>query len=708
MKINRLCYVAAVVLAAALVNNASAWPDYQWTGLGGDNMWTNVHNWTNLTTHVVDLPENELTNPAVQVDQANGSTVCIIPAGYTVDLNSGAPGAPLYNTLFGPEFGMTFNIQGTLKYNWMMAPVQNDPAPGARSIMNMYNGSSLLTGGAGLGVGYPWWWYYDGPYVTLNMYGNAQLSVPFLAVGGHVNMYGTSAAYVTNSVFTGNIGVLSDGTASFVMGGGTLNLPNGYNTQAVQPGNTVTDLVTRGVLRVYGKGYDTVDLVINTNGSDPILKTVVSPVPLGGSLQRVYFQPLSLASVHVGTVEQAALVGDYPSVTGVLLSSAEPGVDPATFTHPVYTSSKPNVVTVDTNGMLTAVGSGTATLTATVGVLNGTNSLSITVTPVNATLVHRYSFNEASGTTASDSVGGATWNGTVQGAAAFNGSGQVVMSGANADYVLLPAGIASNMDEISIEVWASFGTTAANNFGNLFAFGFSDSDPLSATYADGGNYITFTSHTTTGGAQLNFGQNTPGFNGERNAVIGNTLDGQSGLQVVGVYSPSAGTQAFYTNAVLAASASMFNALTDPVAYSGPTLNNRSVLNYRLGADPNNYIGHSLYLTDPGLNGSVDEFRIYNGPLTTSQMAADNALGPNQLRGTSLAAVTLKVTRSGNNLVFSWPTSSALVTLLSSPTLGPSATWTPVAVPNGALTVSGPNYQLTLPMSPAIQFYRLSL
>jgi hypothetical protein len=174
-----------------------------------------------------------------------------------------------------------------------------------------------------------------------------------------------------------------------------------------------------------------------------------------------------------------------------------------------------------------------------------------------------------------------------------------------------------------------------------------------------------------------------------------------------VYSPDTGNEALYTNGVLAVRTSMFNAMIDPVGYRGPAFNSQSVLPFQLGTDPNNYLGHSLYLSDPGFFGSIDECRIYSGPLTAAQAAADNALGPNQLRGTSLAPVSLAVIRSGNNLIFSWPTSSALVTLISSPALGAGATWTPVNIPNGALLVSGGNYQLTLPMSGAVQFFRLS-
>ena len=119
-------------------------------------------------------------------------------------------------------------------------------------------------------------------------------------------------------------------------------------------------------------------------------------------------------------------------------------------------------------------------------------------------------------------------------------------------------------------------------------------------------------------------------------------------------------------------------------------------------DPLNYIGHSLWSADPYLGVSVDEFHIYNGPLTVGQIKADAALGPNQLIGTS-TNTSLTITASGGNLAIKWPTTSALVNLLSSPVLGSGAVWTPVsAVP----TVAGGNYQVTLAKSGSAQYFRL--
>jgi hypothetical protein len=175
------------------------------------------------------------------------------------------------------------------------------------------------------------------------------------------------------------------------------------------------------------------------------------------------------------------------------------------------------------------------------------------------------------------------------------------------------------------------------------------------------------------------------------------------VHIVAVFNPDAGSESVYVNGALVATQSMFNNMMDPVAYLGPTYNSESILAFTLGGDTNNYIGQSLYAADPGLLANIDEFRIYNTALTAGQIAADHALGPNQLIGTS-TSVNLSSSVVGNNIVLKWPTTSALVTVMSSSTLGASAAWTPVAVP---LTTDGSgNYQVTVPVTGSAQFFRL--
>jgi hypothetical protein len=70
---------------------------------------------------------------------------------------------------------------------------------------------------------------------------------------------------------------------------------------------------------------------------------------------------------------------------------------------------------------------------------------------------------------------------------------------------------------------------------------------------------------------------------------------------------------------------------------------------------------------------------------------------------SLASLT--ATFSNGNLIISWPVNvSAGATLFQSPVLGPGATWTPV---NGTNVMVGTNYQMTVPVSGSMAFFRLA-
>jgi len=357
------------------------------------------------------------------------------------------------------------------------------------------------------------------------------------------------------------------------------------------------------------------------------------------------------------------------------------------------------VLTVDANGIVTAVSPGTAQLTASYASKNAP-ALTVTVVPVSSTLVHRYSFSEAAESapnTTADSVGGA--NGTLQGTATINGTGQLVLDGTQYGSVVLPPGILTNMDEVTIEVWATF-PGAINPYANLFAFGNTDLGLGDPYYTDGYDYITCSPHTGPSTVQANFGPGDPGYLGEfaNDVVWTGVLDNQTNVQVAAVWHPLAASSALYTNGTLLATGLMWNDLTDPVAYQG----NGSILKWALHKDPTNYIGESLYTGDPGLLATIDEFRIYNGPLTAAQVAADYALGPNQLRGTS---TNVRLSINGSDPVISWPTTSALVQLLASPTLGPGAVWTPISM--SGLTVVGGNYRMTVPATGSAMFYRLA-
>jgi len=683
--------LAVAGLAALVVQVSLLAQDSHWNGTVNNTLWNVATNWNpaGVPESVAQGLSTSGGNVFLDPSPVDGDSVITVPAGDVE--NPGVGGAhPPFNTIYGPEFGCTLNVYGTLQWDWTIAPYQPDPTPGLRSHINIYTNGYMYTTGASLNLGSGWWNVCEGTYVTLNLYDNgnySSLGGAGLWSGGHINIYDVSTFMANGYVNLNNGQANNDSTTDFLVGGGTLVLPEGFNN------STVTNWITRGLLRAYGKGYDTNDLIVTDLGGT---NTFVTAAPLNGALQRVYFQPLVKTNVTVATFQQVTLVGDYPGVSGVLLSSGEPGLDPRTFPHPVYTSSNPNVATVDTNGLLTAVGFGNATLTATVGAFTSTNTVSITVTPVTPGLAHRYSFKDTAGSaSAADSVGGPAWAGAVNGDAVLSGS-NLVLSGNVGSSVTLPAGIVSSVDEMTVEAWVDFPSTI-NAYANLFAFGDTDGN------GNGENAVTYSPHTGNGTFQANFAQGDPGYNGERDAIATGVLDNSTGLQIAVVYHPYAGYEAFYTNGVLVAQTSMYNDMIDPVGYACPALTNVSILNYTLGADPINYIGQSLYTLDPGLEANIYEFRIYTNALTAAQIAADNALGPNQFIGTS-TNVTLTAKVTAGTVTINWPTSSALVSLVSSPVLGPGAVWSQVPTP---LTAVGGKYQVIVPVSGTAKFFRLT-
>ncbi len=624
------------------------------------------------------------------------NVVVTITNGETENVGTANGGAA-----YGPQWGSTLNIYGTLNWGFIVVPVQFDPTA-QRSVINLYGnaffgstwpGNTLLLGDA---------WFVWQPYVTMNLYGNSVANYQYLGWGGHLNIYDHATNIVTVFVFDGGAASwfnpamtgVNDTTRQINVAGGTLVLPGGDD-------GAVTNWIERGIFLVYGKSFDTndisiVDRLTGTNvtyvtnadtsitTNTTLITNVFVTVPPLGTLQNI-----SLASprpsMMVGTIQNPIALGNFSGLSAVPLTGVDAAQSgPGTLQ---YHSSDTSVVTVSANGHVVAVSPGTATVSATFGSFTSTNSILITVTPLTNSLIHRYSFSESSGSTTADSVGGLAWNGTLNGGATLNGSGQVTLDGSSG-FVQLPAGVVSGYDAVSIEAWVNFGTPAA--FAALFAFGNQDASfsPL------GENYIAFQPFTgvTPPTANVLFGLGDPGFANEQDATLplvsGGVTNFLGNVYVAIVYHPYAGYVALYTNGVLAA---INNNVSNPLAST-------------LADDPLNFIGESLYGTDPFLNATVDEFRIYNGPLTSGEIAAGNILGPNQLVGTS-RNVSLSARMSGSNLTIKWPMSSALDTLLSSPSLGAGATWTAVG---GALTTDGSgNFQMTMPSGGAARFFRLA-
>jgi hypothetical protein len=342
-------------------------------------------------------------------------------------------------------------------------------------------------------------------------------------------------------------------------------------------------------------------------------------------------------------------------------------------------SDNTNIFTVNSSGQILATGTGSANLTGIYDYLNGnastlyTNSVAITVAPAPpASLVHRYSFSDTNGsTTVADSVGGPGWNGTLPNGGAF-ANGQLTLSASGEQYVQLPAGILSNYTAVTIESWVTFPDQLPVN---CFFFGFGNTDGSGS----GEDYI----FCAPQGGRIAITAIDPGWQGEQNATGAGDLSYHTNLHFVAVYDPPAGTLALYTNGVLAA---IDSAVTVPMSSVNDVLN---------------YIGRSLYSTDPYPDLILDEFRIYDGALTTNQIAATQALGSSQLL--SLASPAINVSLAGNRLTMSWPLAEASFTVMSLTNLI-SGVWTPVSSPTPQII--GNQWQVTVPVSGNTQFFRL--
>ncbi len=338
----------------------------------------------------------------------------------------------------------------------------------------------------------------------------------------------------------------------------------------------------------------------------------------------------------------------------------------------ILSSDNTNVFTVSASGLLFAAGVGTATLTGIYNYLSGntstlyTNSVVITVYRPPTVLSHRYSFTSD----ASDSVGGPGWNGALPNGGTF-ANGQLALGSSGLQYVQLPSGILNAYTAVTIEAWVAFPDQLP---ANCFFYGFGNTDGSGA----GENYI----FCAPQGGRIAITAVDPGWQGEQNAGGAGDLSYHNNLHLVAVYNPPGGYLALYTNGILAA---MNSAVTVPLSSVSSVLN---------------YIGRSLYTADPYPDLSLDEFRIYNGALQADEVAAAQALGPNQLLSASIP--TINASLVGGNMTLSWPLASAGFTLMSRTNLA-SGNWAAVSpIPQ----MVGNQWQVALPVSGNVQFFRL--
>ena len=220
----------------------------------------------------------------------------------------------------------------------------------------------------------------------------------------------------------------------------------------------------------------------------------------------------------------------------------------------------------------------------------------------NAALTHEYSFNDpVSSTNATDSVGGA--NGALYPGASYPGDGTVLLDGSSG-FVYLPDDIISNYTSITFEVWTT--PTSNPTWARLFDFGTNQGGKgTGGAGGTGGNGITWfyvcLDDGVSGSYRLDI---NPGA-----ALTGPQPAAGENHMVVCTIDATAQTAALFDNGKIVAFATGFPATPQKVGHTF-----------------NDYIGRSQF-PDPYYNGSIDEFRIYNNPVTPPQVEADYEAGP---------------------------------------------------------------------------------
>ena len=226
-------------------------------------------------------------------------------------------------------------------------------------------------------------------------------------------------------------------------------------------------------------------------------------------------------------------------------------------------------------------------------------AIALCASSASGAITHRYSFTSD----ATDSVGSA--DGTLVNGATVAG-GQLVLAGGQgpgAQHAALDAGTIgiNTYTDVTIEAWYTVNIEA--NWARVFDFGF--------TNGTGGNYI-FLTHQNSNNGQMRaaLSDTNPGFNNE-NQVDGGAQPDNTPIHVAVVYNDAADLMTLYVN--------------------GAAVGTNAATTIQLSAlsNDNAFLGRALY-NDPGLTGSIDEFRIYDNALSANDIQASFNAGADTL------------------------------------------------------------------------------
>jgi uncharacterized protein YjdB len=294
---------------------------------------------------------------------------------------------------------------------------------------------------------------------------------------------------------------------------------------------------------------------------------------------------------------------------------------PATGDATNWTSGNTNILTVNSSGLVSGVGVGTTTVSATVAGVTGTSG-SITVTP--QTLVNRYSFVSD----ASDSVSGA--DGTLVApttgtAATINNGlslpGNTVGGFGYSGYVSLPTGLLLGTSSLTVECWVT--QNQPNTWAELWDFGNNGNQNFAVIPYPANN---------DGNMEVAFNPNNDDIYVSSDAAFPTNAE----QYVVVTYNNSTLIGDLYTNGVLIASQAYPDTSYSPGSIGGA------------GGTTENMLGNDVY-GDYQFDGTIYEFRIWNGAVSPLYIAVSAAAGSSVVV-TNLTPLSVAVNVASTSMV----------------------------------------------------------
>jgi hypothetical protein len=217
-----------------------------------------------------------------------------------------------------------------------------------------------------------------------------------------------------------------------------------------------------------------------------------------------------------------------------------------------------------------------------------------------AGLVHRYSFN-GSGNVVIDSVGNANGNAIN---AQLNGTGSLTLDGTSG-YVDLPNGIVSSLSDATFEIWLTW--NGGGGWQRLWDFGNTMGPEGSLGPADTEFYASPVGNSTLPELFAAFKRSDQMNIDETRALSNQPLMTGSMMHVAVVMDQTNHQMSLYRNGSPNASTAWGDSLSMLI-------------------DVDNWIGRSIHSTDPSLDATIHEFRIYDVALSQAAVRASFLAG----------------------------------------------------------------------------------